>query len=95
MLLVYLLTLIAPYRCRRTQPVGQDEALSSREVIKYVEIVCYQCTYVSVTGADVLNQLAKMKQQLKNESKRVEADLRNEQEEPEVYDPRLQRRAEP
>ena len=40
----------------------------------------------------MLNQLAKLKQQLQSESKRVETDLRSTQKEPEVYDPRLYQR---
>ena len=40
-------------------------------------------------GADVLNQLARMKAQLQSESKRVEQDLRKQEVEPEVYDSRL------
>ncbi|ELT94634.1 hypothetical protein CAPTEDRAFT_225871 [Capitella teleta] len=39
-------------------------------------------------SADVLNQLARMRQQLQTERKRVETDLRKEESEPKIYDPR-------
>ena len=40
-------------------------------------------------SADVLNQLARLKQQLANEGKRIEVELKVEHKEPEVFDPRL------
>ena len=42
-----------------------------------------------VVGADVLNQLARMRQQLQSERVRVERDLERQVDEPEVYDPRI------
>jgi hypothetical protein len=41
------------------------------------------------SGADVLNQLARMRQQLQSERKRVETDLQKEETEPKIYDPRV------
>ncbi|KAK7482681.1 hypothetical protein BaRGS_00026090 [Batillaria attramentaria] len=46
-------------------------------------------------SADVLNQLASMRQQLQNERARVEGMLQSEKNEPDVFDPRLVQRPPP
>ncbi|XP_025109540.1 centrosome and spindle pole associated protein 1-like [Pomacea canaliculata] len=46
-------------------------------------------------SADVLNQLAAMKQQLQNERQRVESMLNTDRNEPDVFDPRLVQRPPP
>ncbi|XP_070195678.1 uncharacterized protein [Littorina saxatilis] len=46
-------------------------------------------------SADVLNQLAAMRQQLQNERQRVETMLKNEKNDPDVFDPRLVQRPPP
>ena len=46
-------------------------------------------------SADVLNQLARLRQQLQNEGKRIEVELNVEQKEPQVFDERLYQRPPP